>query len=222
MAQGLQPKVKEPELSDLTVRSFADLVASDAPAPGGGSVAALYGAIGSALTAMVAGLTQGRKKYAAFAENAFAVQAKSMDLKERFLDVMHRDTLAFNVVSKAYGMPRDTDEEKAARRSAIQEGLKGCTKTPLEMMELCEEAIAFTRSLLSVGFNETSASDLGVSVLSFQSAVQGAWLNVLINLGSIKDETFVSEYKAKGQGILERVLKEAADLYGEITRKIGG
>ncbi len=222
LAQGLQPKVKEPELSDLTVRSFADLVASDAPAPGGGSVAALYGAIGSALTAMVAGLTQGRKKYAAFAENAFAVQAKCMDLKERFLDVMHRDTLAFNVVSKAYGMPRDTDEEKAVRRSAIQEGLKGCTKTPLEMMELCEEAIAFTRSLLSVGFNETSASDLGVSVLSFQSAVQGAWLNVLINLGSLKDEAFVAEYKAKGQGILERVLKEAADLYGEITTKIEG
>ncbi|MBQ6542037.1 MAG: cyclodeaminase/cyclohydrolase family protein, partial [Lachnospiraceae bacterium] len=144
MAQGLQPKVKEPELSDLTVRGFSDLVASDAPAPGGGSVAALYGAIGSALTAMVAGLTQGRKKYAAFAENAFAVQAKCMDLKERFLDVMHRDTLAFNVVSIAYGMPRDTDEEKAVRRSAIPEGLKGCTTTTLEMMELCEEAMTFT------------------------------------------------------------------------------
>ena len=119
------------KLADMTVTGFADTVASDAPAPGGGSCAALYGSIGAALTAMVGGLTQGRKKYAEYAEHAAEVEKKGNELKTRLLDVMDRDTEAFNVVSAAFGMPKATDEEKAARSAAIQEGLKGCTKTPM-------------------------------------------------------------------------------------------
>ena len=113
------------KLADMTVTGFADTVASDAPAPGGGSCAALYGSIGAALTAMVGGLTQGRKKYAEYAEHAAEVEKKGNELKTRLLDVMDRDTEAFNVVSAAFGMPKATDEEKAARSAAIQEGLKG-------------------------------------------------------------------------------------------------
>ncbi len=123
------------KLAELTVTGFADIVSSDAPAPGGGSCAALYGAIGAALTAMVGGLTQGRKKYAEYAEHAAEVEAKGNELKARLLDVIDRDTDAFNVVSAAFGMPKDTDEQKATRSAAIQNGLKGCTKTPMEMME---------------------------------------------------------------------------------------
>ena len=129
------------KLADMTVTGFADTVASDAPAPGGGSCAALYGSIGAALTAMVGGLTQGRKKYAEYAEHAAEVEKKGNELKTRLLDVMDRDTEAFNVVSAAFGMPKATDEEKAARSAAIQEGLKGCTKTPMEMMELIDETL---------------------------------------------------------------------------------
>ena len=94
------------KLAELTVTGFADIVSSDAPAPGGGSCAALYGAIGAALTAMVGGLTQGRKKYAEYAEHAAEVEAKGNELKTRLLDVMDRDTDAFNVVSAAFGMPK--------------------------------------------------------------------------------------------------------------------
>ena len=107
------------KLAELTVTGFADIVSSDAPAPGGGSCAALYGAIGAALTAMVGGLTQGRKKYAEYAEHAAEVEAKGNELKARLLDVMDRDTDAFNVVSAAFGMPKDTDEEKAALRQSL-------------------------------------------------------------------------------------------------------
>ena len=164
------------KLAELTVTGFADIVSSDAPAPGGGSCAALYGAIGAALTAMVGGLTQGRKKYAEYAEHAAEVEAKGNELKARLLDVMDRDTDAFNVVSAAFGMPKATDEEKAARSAAIQKGLEGCTATPFEMMELCCKALEMTHELLGKT-NDSAASDLGVAALSLRAGIQGAWLN---------------------------------------------
>ena len=214
------------KLADMTVTGFADTVASDAPAPGGGSCAALYGSIGAALTAMVGGLTQGRKKYAEYAEHAAEVEKKGNELKTRLLDVMDRDTEAFNVVSAAFGMPKATDEEKAARSAAIQEGLKGCTKTPFEMMELAcqaliDETLTLAQSLLG-RFNDTSASDLGVAFLSLKAGIQGAWLNVLINVGSLKDQEFAAEYRAKGEALLAHALPLADECYAEIVKLIEG
>ena len=195
------------KLAELTVTGFADIVSSDAPAPGGGSCAALYGSIGAALTAMVGGLTQGRKKYD--------------ELKTRLLDVMDRDTDAFNVVSAAFGMPKDTDEQKAERSAAIQNGLKGCTKTPMEMMELIDETLTLAHSLLG-RFNDTSASDLGVAFLSLKAGIQGAWLNVLINVGSLKDQEFAAEYRARGEKLLAHALPLADECYAEIVKLIDG
>ena len=210
------------KLAQMTVTQFVDTVASDAPAPGGGSVAALEGSIGAALTAMVACLTQGRKKYADFAEYAAEVEKKGNDLKARFLDVMERDTEAFNLVSDAFGMPKETDEQKSARSAAIQNGLKACTKTPMEMMELGSEAAALAASLLEHGFNDTSASDLGVAFLSLKAGIQGAWLNVLINIGSIKDEAFAAEYRQKGEKLLETTLTLCDRCFDRITSIING
>ena len=207
------------KLADLKVHEFADLVASDAPAPGGGSVASLYGAIGAALTAMVACLTQGRKKYAEYAEHAAMVQQQASDLQAKLIDVMDRDTDAFMAVSAAFGMPKETEEEKAARSAAIQEGLKGCTRTPMEMMELCDETITLASSLIG-RFNDTSASDLGVALLSLKAGIQGAWLNVLINIGSLKDRTFVDEYRSRGEALLKHALPLADECYAEILRLI--
>lgn len=208
------------KLADMTVTQFVDTVASDAPAPGGGSVAALEGSIGAALAAMVANLTQGRKKYAEYAEYAAEVEKKGNELKARLLDVMDRDTEAFNVVSAAFGMPKATDEEKAARSAAIQEGLKGCTKTPMEMMELCADAIALAASLLERGFNDTSASDLGVAFLSLKSGMQGAWLNVLINIGSLKDRGFAEDCRKRGEILLERALPLADAGFAKVVEMI--
>ena len=210
------------KLADMTVTVFTDTVASDAPAPGGGSVAALAGSIGAALTAMVACLTQGRKKYADFAAYAAQVEEKGNDLKRRLMDVMDRDTEAFNLVSAAFGMPKTTDEEKAARSAAIQEGLKACTKTPMEMMELMDETIALAHSLLEKGFNDTAASDLGVAFLSLKAGIQGAWLNVLINIGSLKDQAFAEEYRAKGETLLARALPMADNGYARLLTMIQG
>ena len=209
------------KLADLKVREFADLVASDAPAPGGGSVAALYGSVGAALTAMVACLTQGRKKYAEYAEHAAEVQRQAALLQEKLIDVMDRDTDAFNVVSAAFGMPRETDEQKAARSAAIQEGLKACTRTPMEMMELCDETVTLAASLIG-RFNDTSASDLGVAMLSLKAGIQGAWLNVLINIGSIKDRAFADEYRSRGEALLAHALTLADECYAAILKLIDG
>ena len=207
------------KLAELKTAEFVDLLASDAPAPGGGSAAALEGALGAALTAMVCGLTVGKKKYAEFQELAESAQAKATDLKARFVDVMDRDTEAFNVVSAAFGMPKETDEEKAARSAAIQEGLKGCTKTPFEMMELAVETLELTASILGKS-NDSAASDLGVSALSLRAAIQGAWLNVLINIGSLKDTALAEDYRAKGEALLAKALPLADEIYSTVVSQM--
>lgn len=205
------------KLAELKTAEFVDLLASDAPAPGGGSAAALEGALGAALTAMVCSLTVGKKKYAGYEELARSVQAQANELKTRFVDVMDRDTEAFNVVSAAFGMPKATDEEKAARSAAIQEGLKGCTRTPFEMMELAVEALELTASVLGKS-NDSAASDLGVSALSLRSAIQGAWLNVLINIGSLKDKELAEDYRTRGQALLDKALPLADQIYETVVK----
>ena len=200
------------KLAEMTVTQFADVLASDAPAPGGGSTAALAGALGAALTAMVCRLTEGRKKYEEYQDYILEVKEKATALQAKFIDVMDRDTEAFMVISNAYGMPKATDEEKAVRSAAIQAGLVKSTETPMEMMELSAETIALTESLLGK-FNTASASDLGVGALTLRTAVQGAWLNVLINIGSLKDKELAESYRAKGQALVDRVVAAADRVY---------
>lgn len=207
------------KLAELKTAEFVDLLASDAPAPGGGSAAALEGALGAALTAMVCSLTIGKKKYAEFEELAAEAQKKAAGLKARFVDVMDRDTEAFNVVSAAFGMPKATDEEKAARSAAIQKGLEGCTKTPFEMMELAVETLELTASILGKS-NDSAASDLGVSALSLRSAIQGAWLNVLINIGSLKNKELAEDYRAKGEALLAKALPLADQIYDTVVKSM--
>ena len=204
------------KLADLTVTEFTALLASDAPAPGGGSAAALEGAIGAALTAMVCGLTKGKKKFAEFNDLAVEAEVKALALKDRFIDVMDRDTEAFNVVSAALGMPKATDEEKAARSAAIQKGLEGCTATPFEMMEIALETLELTDSILGKS-NDSAASDLGVSALSLRAAIQGAWLNVLINIGSLKNKELAEDYRVKGEALLAKALPLADKIYAEVV-----
>ena len=210
------------KLADMQVTQFCDVLASDAPAPGGGSTAALEGALGAALTAMVCGLTtvgKSKEKYAEYQEFVLASQKKALDLKARFVDVMDRDTEAFNVVSAAFGMPKATDEEKAARSAAIQKGLEGCTRTPFEMMELAAETLELTAELLGKT-NDSAASDLGVSALSLRAAIQGAWLNVLINIGSLKNKELAEDYRKKGEAMLAKALPLADQIYQNVLEQM--
>ena len=207
------------ELSELTVRSFANLLGSDAPAPGGGSAAALAGSLGAALSAMVSALTLGRKKYADVQELAQEGFDRASALKEAFLQAMEKDTEVFNTFSAAMGMPKETPEEKAARSAAMQAALVLCIESPLRMMELSFEAITLTDKLMGKT-NANALSDLGVSALMLSAAVQGAWLNVLINLGSLKDEAASAAYRAKGEKLLADTLALSNSVYARVEREL--
>lgn len=203
------------KLVEMSVTQFVDVTASSAPAPGGGSVAALECALGAALAAMVCNFTAGRKKYAEFEEKALAAEQKALALKEKAADIIDRDTEAFNAVSAVFAMPKNTDEEKAARKAAMQTALKGCTKTPLEAMACACETLELIDSMLG-GFNTSAASDFGCAALSLKAGVQGAWLNVLINLGGIDDGAFTSQARAQGEALLSRALPLADRVYETI------
>lgn len=207
------------KLADQTVAAFADLTASNAPAPGGGAASALEGALGASLTAMVCALTQGKKKYAEYEELTAGVGERARALKEKFVDVIDRDTEAFNAVSAVFAMPKDTDEEKTVRAGAMLSALKGCTETPFEMMELAAAALELTDQVVGKS-NASAASDLGCAALSLKAAVQGAWLNVLINIGGMKDREFAELYRARGEALLKKALPLADSIYEKVLNSL--
>ena len=204
------------KLVEQKVHEFTAELASDSPAPGGGSASAYMGAQGAALAAMVCTLTLGKAKYAEYQANAEATKAKAENLRQRFLDVIDQDTEAFLVVSAAYAMPKTTAEEKAERSAAIQKGLLLCTKTPLLMMEMAVETLELVSGLLGK-FNENAASDLGVAALSLRSCVQGAWLNVLINVGSLKDQEQAEACRKQGEELLNKAMTLADGAYEHLV-----
>lgn len=205
------------KLAELRVTEFADLLASDAPAPGGGSAAALEAGLGAALAAMVCNLTVGKAKFAEHRAELETLEAHAQRLKVQLVDVMERDTEAFHAVTAAFALPKADDTQKAARSAAIQEALKGCTGTPMEAMELAAEALELTAHILP-HFNETAASDLGVAALSLRAGICGAWLNVRINISGLKDQTFAAQYRARGEALLEKSLPLADRIYEEVLR----
>ncbi len=207
------------KLVDMQLAEFVNVMASDEPAPGGGSTAALQGALGAALTAMVAALTVGKKKYADVQPLAEATEQKAQALKAKFIDIIDRDTEAFNQVSAVFTMPKNTDEEKAARKAAMQAALKACTKTPFEMMTLADETLAVIEPVVGK-LNASAASDLGCAVLSLKAAIQGAWLNVLINISGIQDEDFAQSYRQQGQALLDKNLALADNIYQQILTSL--
>ena len=203
------------ELSELTVRGFADLLGSDAPAPGGGSAAALAGSLGAALTSMVNALTIGRKKYADHQQFAQETFEKASAMKTRFLDAMEKDTAVFNEFSAAMALPKETPEQKAARSAAMQEALKSCIESPLHMMELCLDAMKLTDRLVGKS-NANAVSDLGVAALSLTAAVRGAWLNVLINLGSFRDADAAQRYRTRAQELMDDTCALGENIYHSV------
>ena len=207
------------KLTEMQVRAFVELLASEAPAPGGGSAAALAGAMGVGLADMVAGLTLGKEKYAADQDIAKDIHEKASKLTEEMIQSIDRDTECFNGVSAVFAMPKATDEDKAARKEAMQKALKEATKTPFEVMELCLASLKVVESGLG-HTNTNAASDLGVAALNLKAAVQGAWLNVLINIAGIRDEAFTSDYRTKGEKILSEALPLADKIYSTVLESL--
>ena len=207
------------KLTDMKLNEFCAALASKEPAPGGGSASAMMASMGVGLLGMVANLTVGRKKYAEHQQLMEEVVAKAENLRQQLVSAIDRDTEAYNGVSAVFSMPKETDDEKAARTAAMQAALKAATVVPYEVMELCRDALALAAR--AVGKSNTNAvSDLGVSAHSLLAGAHGAWMNVLINLGGIKDETFVAAKKSGGESIIAEAEKTAKDIIEHVMAEI--
>lgn len=200
-----------------TLRAFLDDLASSSPAPGGGSVAALSGALGTALTSMVCNLTIGKKKYAEVDADMRKILAQAEDLRQIFTELISSDTEAFNKVMEAYSLPKETEPQKALRSAAITEATKEATLVPLEVMKHCIDALALAQEVASKG-NVNSISDAGVSALMIHAACQSAALNVRINLNALSDAEFVG-WKSEE---VESVLNTSSMMEEEIRSFIAG
>ena len=204
------------KLIDQQISNFVDLLASDSPAPGGGSAAALSATMGISLTRMVCALTIGKKKYADYEETAREISAEAETISAALLANIDRDTEAYNAVSAVFSMPKETDDEKTARKEAMQTALKQAAIVPFEVMQLCLGALLLTKKAVGRS-NPNTASDLGVAALTLCAGLKGAWLNVLINISGIKDEAFVANYKQQGDSIVHEADDVANAIVNEIT-----
>jgi len=207
------------KLVNKSIKDFSEMLASDVPAPGGGSAAALEGALGAALISMVASLTVGRKKYAVHEPLMVDILKRTDELRKNMLDIIDRDTEAYHMVSAVFSMPKNTDEEKAIRDDAMQNALKACTITPFDMIQCAYSGLVLIAEIYGK-YNKNAASDLGVAVLSLKASAEGAWLNVLINLEGIRDEIFSAKYMISGSDLIQRVVELADDIHANILQDL--
>jgi len=208
-------------LTRKIVTAFLDELASPSPAPGGGSVAALAGALGAALTTMVCNLTIGKKKYAPVEEEMKKVRTEAERLRTRFTELVDEDTLAFNKVMEAFTLPKDSEAQKTIRNAAITAATKEATLVPLEVMKHCIDAMALAQQVASSG-NSNSASDAGVSALMLHAACESAALNVRINLNGISDGDFVGWKTEEVESLLKTsrmMLEETSEMVEAKIRK---
>ena len=207
------------KLIDMQVKDYLELLKSDAPAPGGGSVSALAGAQGVGLFMMVADLTLGKEKYADYQEICAQAKEKGMALYEELVESIDKDTDAFNLIAAAFKMPKETDEEKAARRKAIADGTLVATQVPFRTMQLGYEGLMIAKEMIGKS-NPNAASDLGVAILNLTGCIKGAWLNVLINLPGVKDEEKAAYYAAEGKKMYDEADAIAGDLYDAVAASL--
>jgi len=194
-----------------SLQTYVDDAASGKPAPGGGSVSACAGALGAALVSMVCNLTMGKEKFAGVEAQVREVVAASEARRAELERLLQDDTTAYNGVIEGYRMPKDTPEQQAARAAHIQAALKVAANVPLDIARVALEVCRLAKTAAELG-NPAAVTDAAIGAILGESAAQGAALNVLINLGSIKDEAYVAAARAE----LDRILAEAVALRAEV------
>ena len=187
-------------MKNMTIQQFAMQTASNEPVPGGGSISALAGSLAAALTEMVAGLTIGKKKYAEAEEEMKAAVAPMQQIRDQLLEDIKRDSESFDQYMQALTLPKETEEEKAARTEAMQNGLKAAVAVPLSVAKAACGILPYAETMVVKG-NKTAVTDALVATMMARTAVLGAGFNVKINLESIKDQEYV-----------DRIGKEVAEL----------
>ena len=215
-----QFKETGPSLLKLNLREFADALSLDSPTPGGGSTAALCAALSAALSAMVANLTVGKKGYEDVAVEMKEAALKAQKLKEDLLRAVDEDTLAFNKVIEAFGLPKGSEQQVKEKDAALEIASKQATLVPLGVLEKCGPLLELARLVAQKG-NKNSLSDAGVAGLIAEAAAAGAFYNVKINLPGIRDHAFKEEALKKGDELMNMVARLGAEIRGLIEPQLG-
>ncbi|HPR62622.1 MAG TPA: glutamate formimidoyltransferase [Thermoanaerobaculia bacterium] len=211
--------LKEGKLVAMGVREFTNELASDSPAPGGGSVAALVGALSAGLAAMVANLTFNKKGFRAHNDEMNDVAETGQKLKDAFLSDIDRDTDAFNDILDAVRLPSKSPEEIEAREAAIQSATRGAIDVPLGVLKRTKEILPLVE-FVALNGNPNAASDAGVAAASARTAAWGAYLNVMINMEGVTDSVYVERTRDEARKVLDSVQKESDRLLNLIHEKI--
>ena len=209
----------ENKLVDLTVKGFLDKVAGNDPVPGGGSVSAFYGAVASSLAAMVGGLTIGKKKYAEYNDIMEDTIKCMKAYQQEFLTLIDKDSDAYHKVFNCFKMPKETDEEKAKRSQAIQEGTLYAAEVPLEVAKKALEIMDMIETVVKFG-NQNAVTDGCIAMMSARNAVLGAALNVRINLGGLKDTAKAKELENEVVALENQAIAREEKLRTQVTKDL--
>jgi glutamate formiminotransferase/formiminotetrahydrofolate cyclodeaminase len=207
------------KLIDMSLSDFADETASESPAPGGGSISAYVGSLGVSLATMVANLSSHKRGWDNRWEEFSDWAEKGQKIKDELLHLVDEDTNAFNKIMETFGLPKGSNEEKAARQEAIQEASKYAIEIPFRVMQKAYESMEIIKAMAEIG-NPNSVSDAGVGALCARTAVMGAFLNVKINVSGVDDSDFVNEKLSKGLEIEKKAKELEAEILKIVNEKI--
>ncbi len=214
-----QFKEVESSLLDYNLREFANELSVDSPAPGGGSTAALCGALSASLSSMVSNLTVGKKEYKNVQKDVKEIAVKAQSLKDEFLRAVDLDTIAFNKLMEAYRFPKKTEEQKQERDQAVEKALKEATLVPFGVLEKSIKALDLAREIALKG-NKNSLSDAGVAGLTAQAAAEGGYYNIKINLPNLQDNEFKSKIKKQAASLKKKAVKLGDELREIIEKEL--
>lgn len=203
------------KLVDKSCTEFTYILSSKAAVPGGGGAAALVGGLGTALAGMVCNLTIGKKKYAQYEEEIKEILQKTEEIQNQLLHMVDEDAENFLPLSKAYGMPSNTEEEKEEKKKVMQAALKTACEVPIQIVRTSFEAIKLHETLVEKA-SKLAISDVGVGVQCLRAALISGQLNVLINIGMIDDEEYVTKVKEE----IDQLVGEGTKIADEVYKKV--
>lgn len=206
-------------MENKSLKEFIEVLGSKNAVPGGGGAASLVAAIGISLSEMVSSLTIGKKKYADVEDEVKEIKDKCQKLEKDFLELINRDAEVFLPLSKAYSLPKETEEEIKYKDEVMEKALLEAVKVPLEIMKKCEEAIIITKRISEIG-SKLAISDAGCAAITIKSALESAALNVYINTSSMKNAEVADKLDKECEDILNRNLIICDEVYKNILSKV--
>ena len=205
--------------AEKPVTEFTDATFSKDPVPGGGGVSALAGALGTALGGMVCNLTTGKKKYAQYEDDIQRIMKEANEIKDSLIGMIDQDAENFLPLSKAYGLPTGTEEEKAHKAEVMEKCLKVACSVPVDIVKTSYKVIALMKEL-SVKGSSLALSDVGVGVTLLRGAITGGWLNVVININSIKDAEYVKQIREEVEPLVTDGMKKCDEIYMNVWKTL--